>query len=124
MRHKSLRSSHPAWLAGEFNENADFAYYKPTQPNEAVIGDSVWYDYDADGIRDPGEPGIPGVTVTVTGSNSQTYTGTTDANGNYAIVVPVGPGVTLPTDWSTVQVSQNQVRQNHPMSWPVTSSKL
>ncbi len=59
-----------------------------------MIGDSVWYDYDADGIRDPNEPGIPGVTVTVTDSNGATYPGTTDANGNYLIPVPTGPTLT------------------------------
>ncbi len=80
--------------AGEFNENADFAYYKAPGGSNAVIGDSVWYDYDADGIRDPNEPGIPGVTVTVTDSNNVTYTGVTDANGNYTIVVPTGPTLT------------------------------
>jgi hypothetical protein len=33
----------------------------------AVIGDSVWYDYDRDGVQDSGEPGIPGVAVTLNG---------------------------------------------------------
>ena len=78
--------------AGEFYQDADFGYYQPpTQPNGAMIGDSVWYDYDADGVRDPGEPGIPGVTVTVTDSNNITYTDITDQNGNYLISVPTGP---------------------------------
>ncbi len=80
--------------AGEFNENVDFAYYKAPGGSNAVIGDSVWYDYDADGIRDPNEPGIPGVTVLVTDSNGATYGGVTDANGNYTIVVPTGPTLT------------------------------
>ena len=78
--------------AGDFYENADFGYYQPpTQPNGAMIGDSVWYDYDGDGVRDPNEPGIPGVTVTVTDSNNLTYTDITDQNGNYLISVPTGP---------------------------------
>ena len=51
----------------------------------------MWYDYDADGVRDPNEPGIPGVTVTVTDSNNLTYTDITDQNGNYLISVPTGP---------------------------------
>ena len=55
----------------------------------------MWYDYDADGIQDPNEPGIQGVMVTVTDSNSAARTpGTTDANGNYQISVPVGPTLT------------------------------
>ena len=49
--------------AGEFYEQADFGYYLVTRPGNAPIGDTVWYDYDADGIQDDNEPGIPGVTV-------------------------------------------------------------
>jgi uncharacterized repeat protein (TIGR01451 family) len=53
----------------------------------ALIGDTVWRDDDADGIQDAGEPGIPGVTVTLTGTDSLggpvSFTTTTDANGNY-----------------------------------------
>lgn len=29
----------------------------------AAIGDRVWHDLDRDGVQDPGEPGVPGVTV-------------------------------------------------------------
>ena len=32
---------------------------------QATIGDTVWYDDNGDGIQQPGEPGIPGVTVVV-----------------------------------------------------------
>ncbi|WP_281256912.1 SdrD B-like domain-containing protein, partial [Candidatus Chloroploca asiatica] len=32
------------------------------------LGNFVWHDVDADGIQDVGEPGIPGVTVTLTGA--------------------------------------------------------
>ncbi len=57
----------------------------------ARIGDFVWLDLDRDGIQDPGEPGIPGVTVIVTGvAEDETYadTLTTDANGMYGFDVP------------------------------------
>ena len=27
------------------------------------IGDIIWHDNDEDGLQDPGEPGIPGMTV-------------------------------------------------------------
>lgn len=54
------------------------------------IGDKVWMDTDADGVQDPGESGIAGVTVSLykeTSSGSGVYviymTTTTDANGNY-----------------------------------------
>ncbi len=53
----------------------------------AQVGDSVWRDDDADGVQDAGEPGIPGVNVTLTGTDSTgapvSFTTTTDANGNY-----------------------------------------
>ncbi len=45
--------------------------YQP-DPGTAFFGDLVWSDADRDGIRDPGEPGLPGVTVRL-------YT---DTNGN------------------------------------------
>ncbi|MBQ5153749.1 hypothetical protein EGM85_10855, partial [Macrococcus caseolyticus] len=43
----------------------------------------VWFDEDKDGIQDTDEPGIPGVTVTLTKPDGTTVTTTTDENGNY-----------------------------------------
>ncbi|MBK6478056.1 MAG: carboxypeptidase regulatory-like domain-containing protein [Saprospiraceae bacterium] len=50
----------------------------------AGIGNFVWNDQDADGHQDAGEPGIPGVIVTLTniGTNAMRDT-LTDANGRY-----------------------------------------
>ncbi|MFI3702243.1 accessory Sec-dependent serine-rich glycoprotein adhesin, partial [Streptococcus uberis] len=48
-----------------------------------TIGDTVWEDTNKDGIQDAGEPGIPGVTVTLTNPDGTTVTTTTDANGHY-----------------------------------------
>ncbi|PJJ73638.1 putative repeat protein (TIGR01451 family)/fimbrial isopeptide formation D2 family protein [Diaminobutyricimonas aerilata] len=56
------------------------------------IGDTVWLDLDGDGTLDEGEPGIPGVTVTLTWSGPDGIAGnaddvqsttTTDADGGY-----------------------------------------
>ena len=47
---------------GQTNTTADFGYYQ--QP--AALGNFVWDDLDGDGIQDAGEPGIPGVAVTLT----------------------------------------------------------
>ncbi len=50
------------------------------------FGDRVWNDVDRDGIQDPGEPGIPGVTVNImNGSEPPTIygTSTTDVDGRY-----------------------------------------
>ncbi len=58
------------------------------------IGDRVWVDEDGDGVQDPGEPGIPGVTVKVTwlgadgkpgGGDDVVFTTTTDADGKYKV---------------------------------------
>ncbi|MCW1925853.1 SpaA isopeptide-forming pilin-related protein [Luteolibacter arcticus] len=45
-------------ISGANRTDADFGYR-----NDASLGDLVWNDRDADGIRDAGEPGIPGVWV-------------------------------------------------------------
>ena len=81
------------------NLTADFGYnWNPDNDvngnaNTAAIGDRVWIDADGDGTQDPGEAGIPGVTVNLigpgtdgffgTGDDATLETDTTDANGNY-----------------------------------------
>ncbi len=72
---------------------ADFGY----QPS-GVFGDTLWIDSDSDGARDPGEAGIPEITVTASTTvpagatvNGILYavatlinlTAKTDVNGNY-----------------------------------------
>ncbi len=57
----------------------------------ALIGDFVWLDLDRDGIQDAGEPGIPNVTVILSGVvEGENYRDTTktDANGIYHFQVP------------------------------------
>jgi uncharacterized repeat protein (TIGR01451 family) len=72
-----------------------------TQLAVGSIGDFVWNDVNGNGIQDPGEPGIPGVTVTLFDSNgNQVAQTTTNAQGNYIFSnVPAGTyvvGFTLP----------------------------
>ena len=56
----------------------------------AGLGDLVWYDLDADGVQDAGEPGAPGVTVRLLdGGGNVSATTQTDATGNYGF-----PGLT------------------------------
>ena len=50
------------------------------------VGDLVWLDEDKDGRQDVAEPGIPGVTLVLTGPDGKPVT---DVHGN-----PVGPVVT------------------------------
>ena len=47
-----------------------------------ALGDRVWYDVNADGVQDPGEVGINGVTVTITGNGVNTSM-VTSGDGTY-----------------------------------------
>ena len=68
--------------SGGSDETVDFGYYKPI-----TIGDFVWNDSNANGIQDSGEPGINGVTLTLTGTSGTgaavTDHATTTGNGAY-----------------------------------------
>ena len=68
----------------------DFGY--TTAPGTAVIGDRVWSDADGDGIQDPGEVGLGGVTVNLLDlSGGIVATTTTAPDGTY-LFVGVAPG--------------------------------
>ncbi|MBI3162481.1 MAG: carboxypeptidase regulatory-like domain-containing protein [Chloroflexi bacterium] len=57
------------------------------------LGDTVWYDINGNGTQEDGEPGIPGVAVTLLDSNGLPLpngTAVTDANGNYTFSVESG----------------------------------
>jgi uncharacterized repeat protein (TIGR01451 family) len=53
---------------------------------DASLGDRVWFDLNGDGVQDSGEPGVPGVQVTLFNSLNQPVGQPvlTDQNGNYA----------------------------------------
>ena len=59
----------------------DFGYVKPV-----TVGDYVWKDTNHDGRQTTGEPGIPGVVLTITDASGNPVK---DVNGN-----PVGPQTT------------------------------
>ena len=64
--------------------NADFGYVWPPTSGTAVVGDTVWWDTNQNGVRDPSELGIPGATVQLKNSGGTVIqTTTTDENGNY-----------------------------------------
>ena len=69
--------------AGEDNRDQDFGYR-----GTGSIGDTVWFDANANGVQDEGEDGIPGVTVTLQGDVdadgvSETLTAVTAPDGTY-----------------------------------------
>ncbi|MFN8498619.1 MAG: SdrD B-like domain-containing protein [Anaerolineae bacterium] len=95
--------------------NADFGIQKSPTPGTGNIDGTVFNDTNGDGVRQPGEPGIPGATVTLKDQNGNPVaTTTTDPSGNYSFPnVPPGsytvtetvpPGYT-PTTPTTVPVS-------------------
>ncbi|HEX3557099.1 MAG TPA: SdrD B-like domain-containing protein [Thermoanaerobaculia bacterium] len=65
--------------AGASRTDVDFGY-----AGTASVGDRVWTDTNGDGVQDPGEPGINGVTVQLLdASNNVVATTTTAGDGNY-----------------------------------------
>ncbi len=58
---------------------------------DAEIGDFVFSDTNADGIQDPGEPGIEGITVRLLDENGSVIAETTtNSDGQYIFTVPPG----------------------------------
>jgi fimbrial isopeptide formation D2 family protein len=92
------------------------------QPTKGDVSGVVFQDTNGNGVQDPGEPGLPGISVLVT-TTGFTQTVVTDSSGKYtAVGVPVGTAAvdvvdsTLPagltqtagTDPSTVTVVAGQ----------------
>jgi hypothetical protein len=81
---------------GEEYLDADFCFVTPGQ-----VGDLVWCDLDDDGVLDDGEPGLPGILVTLICAGPDGIQGTeddfvdsqvTDADGMY-LFTDVPPGL-------------------------------
>ncbi len=85
---------------GDVYRDADFGYVKVPVPGKAIIGDTVWYDGDGDGVQDPGEPGIPNTQVCATSvlPAGATVCDTTDENGIYRVEVPAGTYTVAPVN--------------------------
>ncbi len=76
--------------AGENELTAD-AGLRPKQI--ASVGDFVWLDKNGNGVQDLGEPGVPGVLVTLyDAANNVLGTAITDGNGAY-LISNVPPGI-------------------------------
>lgn len=76
------------------NEDIDFAY-----SGTSSVGDTIWFDIDADGTIDPSEHGLEGIGVSVNwlgldgvpGVDDINYTTATDPDGRYAVAdLPIG----------------------------------
>ncbi len=81
--------------SGQTLSNQDFGY-KATD-NTGIIGDRIWSDANADGVQDPGEAGIAGVTLTLRdAAGGVVDTTTTNADGDYLFTgIPFGPHYTV-----------------------------
>ena len=62
----------------------------PTPTLFGKVKGVVFWDKDGDGAQDPNEPGIPNVDVVVTDNTGSTQTITTDDEGMYMAMVPIG----------------------------------
>lgn len=71
--------------SGDSNMTVDAGIYQP-QPTTASVGDRVWFDANNNGLQDPGEQGVSGVTVMLYNCgnlNAPLAATVTDANGLY-----------------------------------------
>ncbi|MEM9599358.1 MAG: SdrD B-like domain-containing protein, partial [Acidobacteriota bacterium] len=77
--------------AEEIRTDVDFGY-TTADPAAAILGDRIWSDADGDGVQDPGEPGVGGVTVELLdGSGAVVATAVTADDGSY-LFTGVAPG--------------------------------
>ena len=77
---------------------------------KATINGLKFNDLNGNGVRDSGEPGLPGWTITITGSSSNTQTTITDALGNYSFTVPA------PDTYTVAEIQQSGWTQTAPTS--------
>lgn len=85
----------PRDLVGFVNQanGCDIGAFEVQSFQQAILGDLVFNDLNANGIQDPGEPGIDGVTVTLFDQNDVQIAQTTTANGGiYRFDAPVVGG--------------------------------
>jgi len=95
----------------------------PAGPIGSVTG-IVFLDLDSDGVRDPGEPGIPGVSVLLTTSAGQVITATTDADGVYNFLNAAAGNATVDVVNSTLPAGLTQTAGTDPSSVNVIANTV
>ena len=70
-------------IAADAADNINYIDFGFRNPTDAYLTERFWLDMDNDGVLDPGEPGMDGVTVNIFDSGGLMIgSGTTDANGS------------------------------------------
>jgi len=91
--------------------------YKPAD-NTGTVEGSIYEDANGNGVQDANESGLEGVTVTITDSEGHVQEVTTDENGNYTVLVPVGETV-VTIDQSTLPGGSKQTEGENPSTLTV-----
>ena len=121
----TLASGTETQESGNFNHTYDFGF-----TGKASIGDFVWNDLNANGIQDPTEPGLAGVTVTLTYPGGTTRTTTSGANGAYQFnnLPPGSYSISFATPAGYVASASNQgtddAKDSDPVNGTVTGITL
>ena len=119
---------------GSRDPSLDFGFWAPP----AVVGSRVWNDLNRDGLQDIDEPGVGGVTLTLTledGSPVRDLDGdlvpptVTDAHGNYLFSnLPLGQvyrvTITYPDGTKATLKTQGPDRENDSSTNTATSAKM
>lgn len=76
---------------GSARVDVDFGYVFQPGPGNAILGDSLWYDGNGNGLQDSGEPGIPGRQVCATSTTGgAALCAVSNDNGIYYLEAPAG----------------------------------
>ena len=78
-----------------------------------TVSGRVYHDIDGNGAQDPGEPGLAGVDVDITDSQTSVWTVTTDGNGDYGRAVPSG-STSIDVDETTLPAGATQTEGTDP----------
>ena len=100
----------------------DFGYFWP-----GSIGDFVWWDKNKNKLQDPGEPGIAGVKVNLTGTdvvgNPVSLSKTTDASGKYLFDMLAAGTYVVNVDETTLPAGYALSTGNEPLTVVLASGE-
>ena len=107
-------------LNNSSDQTIDFGYETPCTGS---IGNFLWHDTNRNGIQDPGEPGIDGVTVKLKDSDgNQIAVTTTGPNGFYQFTGLCAGSYTVEVDSSTLPANFTPTTPNAPGSTTANDS--